>query len=145
MEKFHINAFASILPASFTICLFQMGQRFYFIFPWKLFCILKWAITEFKIVMLKSRVTGVALSLSHKNCMRSSTWDSLSANSERGLALSKILCVHRHIIIIPLTSDTVPTLRLFYYGKYWKKIQSRQCGEVSVFQQKSSLHHFYSV
>lgn len=120
MEKFHMSASASILPPSFTICLFQMGQQFYFIFPWKLFCILKCVITEFKIVMIKSRVTGIVLPLSHKNCMRISTWNSLSTNLERGLALSKILLVHRHIIIISLTSDTVPTRRLFYYGKYWK-------------------------
>lgn len=78
--------------------------------------------------MTKSRVTGIALPLSYKNCMRISTWDSLSTNLEGSLFLSKILLVHTHIII-HLTPDTMLTLRLFYYGKYWKKIQSRQCGE----------------
>ena len=133
-----MSASASILPPSFTICLFQMGQQFFFIFPWKQFCILKWAITEFKIVMIKSRVTGIVLILSHKNCMRISNWDSLSINLERGLALSIILFVRKHIIIIPLTSDTVRTVRLFYYGKYWNKSTAGSTVK-TVFFSRSSL------
>lgn len=113
------------LPLSFLLhspsACFKMGQQFYFVFPWKLFCVLKWVITEFKIVMIKSRVTGIAIPLSHKNFMRISTSDSLSTNLERGLALSKIPFTHRHTIIIPLTSDIVPTLSLFYYGKYRRR------------------------
>lgn len=100
------------------------GQQFYFVFPWKLFCILKWVRNEFKIVMTKSWLTGIELSLNHKNCMRISTSDSLSTTLERGLALSKILLIHRQNIIIPLTYDIVTTLRLFFYGKYWKKKKS---------------------
>lgn len=113
----------SILPSSFTICLLQTGQKFYFIFPKKLFCILKWVLIEYKIIMIKSRVTGIVFPLSHKNSMTISTWDSLSTNLEKVLALSKILLVDGHIIIIPLTPDTVPTPGLFYYGKYWKNLE----------------------
>lgn len=137
----------SVLPPSFTICLFQTGQSFCFIFPRKLFCILKWVLIKYKIIMIKSRVTGLVLLLSHKNCMTISTWDSLSINLERVLALSKILLVDGHIIIIPLTPDTVPIPRLFYYGKYWKKSRAGSVVKIEVFSRSplSSIFIQYNV
>lgn len=95
--------------------------------------ILKCVLIEYKIIMIKSRVTGLMFPLSHKNCMTISTWDSLNTNLERVLALSKILLVDGHIIIIPLTPDTVPTPRLFYYGKYWKKSRAGSVVKTVVF------------
>lgn len=132
MEKF-CEYPLSILPPSFTICLFQTGQKFRIIFPRKLFFILKCVLIKYKIIMIKSRVTGLMFPLSHKNCMTISTWDSLNTNLERVLALSKIHLVDGHIIIIPLTPDTVPTPRLFYYGKYWKKSRAGSVVKTVVF------------
>lgn len=132
----------SILPPSFTICLFQTGQKFCFIFPRKLVCILRWVLIEYKTIMIKSRVIGLVFPLSHKNCMTISTWDSLSTNLERVLALSKIFLVDGHIIIIPLTPDTVLTPRLFYYGKYWKKSRAGSVVKTVVFS-RSPLSIFF--
>lgn len=44
-----------------------------------------------------------------------------------------MLLVDGHIIIIPLAPDTVPTPRLFYYDKYWKKSRAGSVVKTVVF------------